>query len=414
MGAEGVGSLYLIRAIFNSSEPAQASQFTLVTYLWLALNVIGNAVGFVAARATARIDSRTQLRTLSNHVTRVARWALLPPSTLAGLALGVALAVGGMPITLVVAWAAFLVGHVLRLSGLVRLFVLVGDGQIGSDKWYQLAVVVAFYTVAIPCASADLGIMWIAFGYLATALIAALAAAAWQQRQLPPSAPTDGAGEPVESVRSMLHQCLDMLGYAGAGFLAGNADALVARSALSDHEFVQYALAAKLGQVIALAAGLIPAMLGPRITRLHRSGDVEALARVRRLSLLLALAASVFGALILLTARTELAAWLSPARNDVLLSIVWLMGMGAVLQAASLAQANAVNNVAGRGLIGTTLASAACAVIVSLLAARPFGAIGIAAGTVAGSVVMLVGLQHVTQKAFGQAHLPASDGGDNR
>lgn len=398
MAAEGLGSLYLIRALLQGSDGSEASQFTLVTYLWLAFNVMGASLGFVAARAAARLDHRDHLAALSVNVKHLA-WRMLLPAGLAVLiALLFMVLLGQLPVLYAAAWAGFVLGHLLRLLGLVRIFIHVGDGHLGADKWYQLSFSLLFYLVAIPLAQHGLSIGWIASAYVLSALLTWMGSAVWRRGRLPSTQDSNPA--PVDSPRALGRQSLSMIGFAAAGFLAGNADAMVARALLADHAFVQYAIAAKLGQVVALVAGLIPAMFGPRITRFHQARQWSELRHARRTSLALAMGVGAAGAMLLVALQDPVAQLLSPGRHDVLSSVLWIVAAGAVLQAASLALSNAVNSVAGSGLVLVTLVSAFVAVPVSAGLGWQHGALGVATGTVVGSVAMLIGLHQVTRRAF--------------
>ena len=398
MGAEGVGSLLLIRTLTVQSGSAEAGLFVLVTYAWLAMNVVGNALGFVAARTAAQAPQQAALHGLVETSKRLAHVLLVP---LAGVILLVILGFawrGDMEPRETLAWAIFVTAHIVRLRALVQVFVVVGSGQLGADKLFQLSAVLAFYLVAVPLASHGAPTLVLAMVYLVAVGCSSVGASQWVWSAL---TPTHDAAAPMEADgRTVFRDTLRMIAFAGAGFVAGNADALVARWLFEDSAFVQYSLATKVGQVVALLASLLPAVYGPRISRLHANQEWSGLRRVRRLSLVATLAISSCLAAALLALDTSIARLLSPTDGAVLLAVLWVAVPGAVLQAVALALSNAVNSVGGRGLVGLTLANAGLAVLVSTFAGHWWGAQGIAAGTVAGNILMVAGLLHITTKIF--------------
>lgn len=404
MGVEGLGSLYLIRDLVHGADNQQASQFTLATYLWLAFNVIGNSLGFVASRAAARLPSRGLLRPLADNVSGVAA-RVMAGAWIAVVAVLAAMALAGrVPASAALGWTLLLGGHVLRLMGLLRIFVSVGDGHLGADKWYQFSMSLLFYATAIVAVRNGATLPWLGLLYALCGGVLYLAGNRWLDGALPA---TDAAAlAAVDSPRSLVTQSASIAGFAAAGFLAGNADALIARSLLDDPSFVQYAVTAKLGQVIALTAGLVPAMYAPRITRGFHAGDHEGVRRHRRQALAVSLGLAGVGAALLVALGQQIARWMLPNGHDVFLEVLWIMAAGAVLQAASLSMANAVNSIAGGGLIRLTVVSAVAAVGCAAVLGRVLGPFGVALGTVAGSVVMVAGLLRLTKRAFQPAPAP--------
>ena len=399
MGVEGVGSLYLIRALLHVQGSDQASQFTLITYLWLAFNVVANSLGFVASRAAARLHDRNGLRLLVRNVSLVGKLVLVPATACVILAMAALLAAGSTPAATAMASILFIAGHSFRVLGLLKIYVSVGDGHLGSDKWYQLSMSLGFYAFAVVAAQHGTALMWLGAIYACVGILVFAGSARWLGAILPSAPMSEEAGD-VIAPRALALQAMAMVGYTAAGFLAGNADAFIARTLLADTSFVQYAVTAKLGQVIALTAALVPAMYGPRITRAHLGADIDALARYRRESLSVAVGLSTCGALLMFALRDTIGRWLIPGGHEVFSSVLWIMAVGAILQAAALSMANAINSVGGLGLVRLTLLSAAAAICTSIPLGRYFGPVGVATGTVCGSVVMIIGLRRITSGVF--------------
>jgi len=399
MGVEGVGSLYLIRSLLHVQGSGQASQFTLITYLWLAFNVVANSLGFVASRAAARLHDRRGLRLLVRNVSRVGKLVLIPATVCVVLAMTTLFAASRISAATAIASILFIAGHAFRVLGLLKIYVSVGDGHLGSDKWYQLSMSLGFYAFAVIAAQHGIALMWIGAIYACVGTFVFAGSARWLAAILP-SAPTTTEAVGIITPRALALQTLAMVGYTAAGFLAGNADAFIARTLLADTSFVQYAVTAKLGQVIALTAALVPAMYGPRITRAHLAVDVDALARYRRESLSVAVGLSACGALLMFALRDTIGRWLIPGGHEVFSSVLWIMAAGAILQAAALSMANAINSVGGLGLVRLTLLSAGAAICTSIPLGHYFGPVGVATGTVCGSVVMIIGLLRITSRVF--------------
>jgi O-antigen/teichoic acid export membrane protein len=284
-----------------------------------------------------------------------------------------------MIVTVRNAWAIFVLGTSITIIGEVWLSALYGMGRVGTEKLVRSIGPILWLFFTILVLRLHLGISGLAFAWLLQTL-AVRALALLALNNLNPVALRSGRFD-FELISRLAVPSMKYAGTMLGGILILQTDNLVIASVLGTSEIPGYQAVAKLVTLMMSLSMMLVVSSVPFLSKAHARQDVIEIKQIlhQNLRISLSIMATV-GCFFAIFADRIISMWIGPD-HFVGFGVIWILIAVMFLEGHHAAMAAATMSTGKLPFVIPALIAGALNIIASVLLAKRFGLLGVAAGT---------------------------------
>ena len=411
---EGGGAILLTKSLTLNFDSDIAGVFTVITYALALSNLMITSLGPAIARAVASSESDTE-KLYFNLISgrNVAKYCVILLIVLYVLFAIIKFRTNINNIFFV-AWGLYCLGHLFRLIGLYKCFELLGVGQIGVDRLYQLMFSFGYTAVALFAIWVGNGITIIALIYLCFGLIFVIVIRYWGRNffNLKTKEKSQIGGD--VGIFKITHVKLrtKVLAFeAGAlllnnvtGFFIMNGDVFVVQSLFGIKVVAEYSLYSRLAALIVAVGGLVSSMYFPLIANAWSKNKITECRRYRvdgiKFGILIFLVASIFAILI----YRKVVVWAFSGVTQLPDWFIYLTLAYAAISIHTVVNGMPILATGKSNLVLLSLFNAICVIIFSVIGGLIFGLPGVPSGAILASILPTIIYKKKSNAIFFNQH----------